>query len=92
MRQPITLTTGTYLVSLFYVFHKTDTLGSSNFQIFFDNAQIGAITTINNRYWTFYSFTFNVSADTTADFQLQNTYTNQFRRIAISNLKLRKIA
>ena len=91
MRQPISLTTGTYLVSLFYVLHKTDPLGSSNFQIFFDNAQIGAITTIDNRYWTYYSFTFNVSADTTADFQLQNTFTNQFKRISISNLKLRNI-
>ena len=47
MRQPITLTTGTYFVSLFYVFHKNDTLGSTNFQIFFDNAQIGA----NNHNW-----------------------------------------
>ena len=72
--------------------HKNDTLGASNFQMFFDNAQIGAITTIDNRYWTYYSFTFNVSADTTADFQLQNTFTNQFKRISISNLKLRKIA
>ena len=92
MRQPITLTIGTYMVSLFYILHQADTLGASNFQLLFNNTQIGAITTIDNRYWTYYSFTFDVSVDTTGDLKIQHNYIDSTKRIGLCNLKLRKIA
>ena len=92
IRQPITLTVGTYIVSLFYILFPNDTVGAANFQVLFNDIQIGAITTIDNKFWTYYSFTFDVSVDTTGDFKIQNNYIDSTKRMSICDLKLRKIA
>ena len=92
MRQIVTLTIGTYMISLFYLLQQSEALGASNFQILFNDIEIGSAPPIDYRFWTYFSFTFNVSADTTADFKLKINYINSIqRRLSVCNLKLRKI-